>query len=261
MVPSQEDALARCRERKEEGIGSILHLLDESTRTETEARALAARYVTLITNLASVDCSGSVSLKVSSLGALISRSLPLSLVRDLAETAVEHSVGFEIDMEGPGMVELAIQAAMDCRQEGLPVTLAIQAYLDRSEVDLSHLQAAGIKPRLVKGAYAGDTLDFEEIEVRFRDLATSMLDAGIPFHVGTHDPVLLSWLQAELEKERDRVQFGFLMGLSDTTKHEMVARGWRVAEYIPLGKEGGAYIFRRQRYLRDLHRLGRVPAP
>jgi hypothetical protein len=140
------------------------------------------------------------------------------------------------------------------------VVLALQAYLDRSPQDLHRIREGGIIPRLVKGAYTGDVSGFEHIQERFRTLVTSMREVPHPFHVGTHDPDLLSWLRT-LNDPPGEVTFGFLMGLSDITKRSIAREGWRVSEYLPIGREGGAYISRRERYLAELRRLGRDPAP
>jgi proline dehydrogenase len=60
---------------------------------------------------------------------------------------------------------------------------------------------------------------------------------------------------------RDRVTFGFLMGLADQTKLEMATDGWQVSEYVPFGREPGPYVARRERYLRELEQQQRSPVP
>jgi hypothetical protein len=64
-----------------------------------------------------------------------------------------------------------------------------------------------------------------------------------------------------MEDRRDRMTFGFLMGLSDQTKLELAGKGWQVSEYVPFGRDPGPYVARRERYLRELREQDRSPAP
>ncbi|MEE9150745.1 MAG: hypothetical protein V3U20_02805 [Thermoplasmata archaeon] len=57
------------------------------------------------------------------------------------------------------------------------------------------------------------------------------------------------------------MEFGFLKGLADKTKIELTCEDWLVSEYIPFGKDSTAYEKRRNRYLKELVKLGRTPAP
>jgi hypothetical protein len=84
---------------------------------------------------------------------------------------------------------------------------------------------------------------------------------GGKIQVGTHDPELIAWIEDRFYREKDRVELGFLMGLSDLTKLRLAGGGWMVSEYIPFGKDQQAYITRRERYLRELREISRVPAP
>jgi proline dehydrogenase len=260
-IPSLEQALDRCRQRNAEGIACTIHLLDEYTRNIEEAEELLHQYSALTATLGRERIRGGISLKLTSVGAMVDRERTAEWALDLARWAWDHQVDFEIDMEGRGLVPFTLKTALSIRESGQPVVLALQAYLNRSRVDLDQMIAAGITPRLVKGAYQGDVGGFEAIEDRFKEFAETLLEKRQPFHVGTHDPALLSWLKTRLEGERDRVRFGFLMGLSDQTKLGMAEEGWQVSEYIPIGTRNSPYTFRREQYLRDLDRQGRSPAP
>ncbi len=260
-MESQEDALLRCSRRNAEGITCTLHLLEEYTEDPGEARAIVRRYSELIEVIARDTIRGGISLKLTSIGALVDKEMARRQAVDLALQAESRGVGFEIDMEGKGLVEFTIQTAVAIRDQNVPVVVALQAYLDRSRMDLQRLLEGGVTPRLVKGAYSGDASGFEAIEIRFKELAGMLIDRQSLFHVGTHDPVLLSWLQDRLQERRNLVRFGFLLGLSDVTKQSMARNGWAVSEYIPIGEGGQAYIRRRERYLSELRRLKRDPAP
>ncbi len=260
-VNSVDEALSRSAQRNTEGISCTLHLLDEYNQDPDQARDLTLQYSALIDILAKEKIQGDISIKLTSLGVLVDEELAVKQSLDLALQAKHHGIGFEIDMEGRGLVESTIQTALSIKKQGPSVVIALQAYLDRSRDDLQRILDGGIIPRLVKGAYTGDVSEFETVETRFKDLAEELLESNSPFHVGTHDPGLLSWLQERLGNRRNLVRFGFLMGLSDFTKQSMAREGWSVSEYIPIGTEGRAYISRRERYLSELLHLERDPAP
>ncbi len=91
--------------------------------------------------------------------------------------------------------------------------------------------------------------------------AKTLISAGSPFSAATHDPELVDWLRDEMGDHRDLIEFAFLKGLAEHTKTAMAADGWNVAEYVPYGPGGQAYIQRRTRYLETLNYLGRAPVP
>ncbi|NYT08145.1 MAG: hypothetical protein GKC05_07830 [Methanomicrobiales archaeon] len=238
-LPDLTAARAWCRERNRQQIACTLHVLDEYTQSRTEVDAVTAAYRETIEGISGDGVDAAISVKLSSLGALFDADLAIGRSYELCKEAREHGVGFEIDMEGRDLVGTAIEAASLCARKGLPVTLALQAYLYRTPGDLRVLLALGVIPRFVKGAYLGDMEDLQD---------------------GTHDPVILPEIRSLMADHRDRITFGFLMGLSDRTKQEMAAGGWQVSEYVPFGKDAGPYVARRERYLRELDTAGRTAA-
>jgi proline dehydrogenase len=260
-LPDLPSALARCEEQNLRGISCTLHVLNEYTRTDEEAETVSAAYREAISGIAARELDASVSVKLSSLGALQNGDAAMERTLDLCREANRKKAGFEIDMEGKGLIGAAIEAAGLCRKGNLPVTLALQAYLYRSAGDMRLLLALGITPRFVKGAYHGDISDFTGIQERFLELVKDAHRYEVPFHIGTHDPVLLQEIQCLASDRKDRVQFGFLFGLADRTKQEMADEGWQVSEYIPYGTGADAYVARRERYLRELGSFGRKPVP
>ena len=258
-LPDLPAALSWCGERNRQRIACTLHALGESTRTPEMADAITALYRETIAAISGKSLAASVSVKLSSLGALFDPDLAIELTYELCSEARKNRVGFEIDMEGRDLVGTTIEAAALCARKNLPLTLALQAYLFRSPGDLRLLLALGVVPRFVKGAYLGDVEDMEEIRSRLFDLVREAARFEVSFQVGTHDPALLPEIMSLMEDHRDRITFGFLMGLADKTKQEMAAAGWQVSEYVPFGKDAGPYVARRERYLRGLAEAGRTP--
>jgi proline dehydrogenase len=258
-LPDLRVAAGRCRERNAAGIRCILSPLGEYAGDEAAAGRAEAAYRIAIREIAAEGLDASVAVKLSALGATAGLEDWSVRLGRLVDEGRRRHVGLEIDMEGVALVDPAIAAAEGAAASGAPPGLAVQAYLDRSPDDLRRILRAGITPRLVKGAYLGDTGDFSDIQRLFMDLAAVALEAGRPFSVGTHDPDLLGRIVQTAD--RRLIEFGFLMGLADGTKVRMVAGGWQVAEYVPFGEERAAYEARRWRYLRSIAALGRSPLP
>jgi len=253
-------ALQWCTERNQQGIRCTLAVIAEFSRTPEESQHALSLHLAGIHAAGRLKTRISFSIKSTAIGILFDHEEHARNLSLLFHEARDHGVPFEIDMEGSPLVEGTLQSALDLAREG-PLTLALQAYLDRTSHDLQVCVDAGITVRLVKGAYRGDTDDFTRIRKQFRTHAETLISAGIPFSAATHDPELIDWLKEETSDHRDLVEFAFLKGLAEQTKTGMAGDGWKVAEYVPYGPGGQAYIMRRERYLKTLENLGQAPVP
>ena len=250
-----------CTERDRHNIRCILALMTEYAKTPGES------HQALVSHLAGIRMAGersgalSFSIKPSAIGILFDHGEYIRNLSLLFHEALDEGVPFEMDMEGRAFVGDVLRSALTLAGEGGQVTLALQGYLNRTPTDLARCMEAGIRVRLVKGAYLGDTSDFTAIQERFRTHARTLISAGVCFSAATHDPVLVDWLKEEMKGHKDLIEFAFLKGLADRTKTAMATGGWKVAEYVPYGPGGQAYLQRRERYLATLEHLGRSPVP
>jgi proline dehydrogenase len=257
-LPALDAAVARCRSRNREEIRCILHVLGEDVTSEAGAdRSLDASRACLQA-IAAHDLDASVSLKLTALGALTDRARCRDRVAAFCEEAASLGVGCEFDMEGRNLVDFTLSVARSCAP---PPAVALQAYLNRTAGDLGDAIDAGLGVRVVKGAYLGDTDDFFDIQDRFMALCAWCAARRVSFNIGTHDPDLVYRITDTMPGVRETAEFGFLMGLADETKVQMAREGFRVAEYIPFGGGIDAYVWRRERYLAALARLGRAALP
>lgn len=255
------DAVQWCRARNDQGIRVTIDILGESSRNEKEIQASVKEYTEMVRVIAAERLDAAVTVKVTSLGYLLDRQGCLANVLEIGRAANDAKVGFEIDMEGRSIVDFSLMAARICAENGLTLTIALQAYLKRTGNDLEAMIESGNRIRLVKGAYAGDTSDFQEIQSRFIGLAKALSESGNGFALGTHDPQIISWAEAEMGRSKDKMEIGMLKGLSDETKLDFARKEWRVVEYVPFGTNATAYVQRRLDYLQKLKALGRSPAP
>lgn len=260
-LPNLQSAVRWCVDRNRKGIRCIIDALGEYARDENQALKSVEAYISCVRAIKEHSLNASLTLKLTSVGATFDLQLCRKNVQTIVNEAAHHHVGFEIDMEGRKLVSYTLDIALLYAQECEPLTLALQAYLDRTPHDLLEAIEHKIRPRIVKGTYIGDTIEFKDIQERFKTLVEISIASGKPFSVGTHDPELIEWLEREMENEKNRIEFGFLKGLSDATKIDLVNSGWKVAEYVPFGPSRSAYEARRLKYLRELHGLCRIPMP
>jgi proline dehydrogenase len=261
ILPDLASALSWVKERSGQRIRCTLALAGEYARTPEAARSEAEETIACAGSIASLNAGASLSVKPSAVGGIFDQTACREHLIRIARETARLRVPLELDMEGKGSVDLTLSIAAGCRRENPLVTVALQAYLERTPGDIRRMVAEGISIRLVKGAYLGDTSDFAEIQRLTEEDAGILKSLRAPFSLGTHDPELIARIRRRFEDGRDLVEFGFLLGLSDQTKAGLAAEGWRVSEYVPFGPGGDAYTLRRERYLRDLAASGRAPAP
>jgi proline dehydrogenase len=260
-LPDLPSAISLAKARNRQGIRCTLATLDEYATTKAQAFAAVKDNVACLRAIAAAQLDASLSVKLTAIGASFDQALCREYFGMIAKEAASQHLGIELDMEGRSFVEFTIETGLSVRGGDVPMTIALQAYLDRTPRDLLAVTAQGARVRLVKGAYLGDTGNYAGIQHRFRDCALGLVQRDLPFSAGTHDTELLDWIRDELPGAKVLVELGFLKGLSDETKERLAKEGWSVAEYVPFGAVSGPYISRREKYLRDLEAAGRSPAP
>lgn len=259
-LPDLESALLWAKNRNEQGITCILSPHGEySTTVEASQKALD-ELLCCVRRIYEGGIKSSVAVKLTTLGAMFDERLCRDLLVVLFEDSVENMVDVEMDMESKHFVDFTLEVVDSCLAD-FPLTMTLQAYLDRTRSDIQKALEQGTEIRLVKGAYSGDISEFREVQERYMQLAEVLLLSLQRFRVATHDPDIISWIMDATQDFKLKVEFSFLKGLAEKTKLELVEQGWPVSEYVPYGPGGEAYEDRRNSYLRMLDKLGRSPAP
>lgn len=260
-LPDWQSTINWCRKRASQSIRCIIDVLGENSKDEEEAGRFVDEYKSVIRSIAEQGLRASPSIKPTALGANFNKDLCMDNILELHTEASLNRIPFEMDMEGTSVVDFTLNSAYKIPSEAYPLTLALQAYLNRSTDDLYSLLDREIKVRLVKGAYIGDVDLFSFVQERFKFLFIILMDSKMPFSVGTHDPELIEWIKEKMEDRKDQIEFGFLKGLADETKLQLVEDEWKVSEYVPFGRERTAYETRRKRYLKNLEAAGKATIP
>jgi len=257
-----ESAVIQVEQRHAQHISCVIDPLGEYSRTAEQAEAAFQSYIDTIKKLSQCDIPSSLAVKPSAIGINFDRKLATDLMLKIFDQAGPEKISIEIDIEGTPTVEAICQLARECATSRFKSTLALQAYLERTADDIKMAIDSGIRVRLVKGAYKGDTEDFSVIQQMFLKRFFELNQSGAAFDLGTHDPDLLQQITRMLTVEnRQKICFGFLKGLADNTKIEMARNGFIVSEYVPFGNNRKAYETRRMAYLSRLAELNRNTAP
>ncbi len=189
-LPDLEKSVQWCEMRHGQGIRCTVATLAEYAKDKVQADAAVREISESIRVIASrvPDCT--IAIKPTAMGILFDpREYERNLGRVLEE-AEKYEIGLEIDMEGRDLVDVTLQSAREMVKK-YPLTIALQAYLDRTPADTDLCISEGIRLRLVKGAYLGDTGNFAEIQERLKALITRARNTGENFCVGTHDPEIV----------------------------------------------------------------------
>lgn len=252
-----DEAIATVTSLAHQGLTTTLDVLGEAITSTDEARATHAAYIEAIDALGALDDPAlvNVSVKLTALGLGIDDDLCAHLVRDIADRAAAHDGFVRIDMEDSPYTDATLDLYRALTADGCSnIGVVIQAYLFRSEQDVSDLAAAGARVRLVKGIYIEHEKiawhDMERINRSYIELAALLLDAGCHVAFATHDDALIEaaeQLVAQRNLGSDRYEFQMLLGVREQRRDELVNVGHPVRVYVPFGARWYEYSIRRLR--------------
>lgn len=246
-----ESALGKAKETNGKGLGAILNYLGEDVKDARVAQSNFEEYLRLQRAIGDGGIDGCVSVKLTQFGLGV---LEDSEVFEKALALVEEAEGagrmFWIDMEGSAVTARTLEMYSKLLKAHRNVGVAIQAYLRRSQGDLSALLDLGGRVRLVKGAYREPSqIVFRtrrEISENFLRLTKTLFERGDGFAIATHDSRLIEEAET-LHRSNPRAKFEFemLRGIRDDLKLRLAKEGYRVVDYLPYGGEWYPYSVRR----------------
>jgi proline dehydrogenase len=254
-----EEALQVTHTLNAKGLLVTLDYLGESVTSADDARAVADAYRQMLVRIASDQAQATVSLKLTHLGLDIGEELCQTNLRHILATAKEYGIGVTIDMEGTHYMDITLRIYRTLRDEyGFDnVGTVIQAYLFRSEKDMSELAAEGSHIRLCKGAY------LESVEVAFPLKANvdanyvklakqylsapSVADERPYLCIATHDENMIQAAENILRETKtptSRYEFQMLYGIRGTRQEEL-SKQHKMRVYVPFGTAWYPYFMRR----------------
>jgi proline dehydrogenase len=242
-----DEAIDVALETNSHGMSAILNFLGEDTTDSKLVDMTVNEYLLLMELMYARKVQGCVSIKPTQLGLTIDRNMCLQNFSRLAARARDLGQFIWLDMESVKSTEDTIAIYLDLYKQYDMVGIAIQSYLRRSASDLLHIIECGGKVRLVKGAYHESEEHIfgtnEEINASYSKLMKMLFDSKNYFAIATHNSALIE--EATSMGKNIKFEFQMLKGIRDDLKHELLTKGFAVAEYIPYGSQWLPYSVRR----------------
>jgi proline dehydrogenase len=229
------------------GMSAILNFLGEDTTDIKLVEMTVNEYLLLMELMHARKVQGRVSVKPTQLGLTIDYNMCLQNFSRIAARARDLGQFIWLDMESAKSTENTIAIYLDLYKQYDRIGIAIQSYLRRSASDLLHIIECGGKVRLVKGAYHESEehifVTNEEINASYSKLMKMLFESKNYFAIATHNSSLIE--EAISMGKNTKFEFQMLKGIRDDLKHDLVAKGFAVAEYIPYGSQWLPYSVRR----------------
>ena len=246
-----EDAVRATKDANARGIDGILNLLGEHYTEKAQVEATVREYLQMLDAIEAQNLAATVSIKPSQFGLEFGRAYCESSVTPVFDRVRAMGDFLWFDMESSRFTDDTLAMYEDMHRRYHDVGVCLQAALKRTPKDLEHILEFGGKVRLVKGAYREpETLAYRahrEVDAAYGRLLRALFENGDHFAVATHDGKFIEEA-IRLSKDHRRIwEFEMLKGVIDPMKRDLVARGYKVAEYIPYGPAWLPYFLRRLR--------------
>jgi len=244
-----ESATKDAWEANKRGMSAVINYLGEDVTDQSVAEAHLQEYLRMQQAISENGINGCVSVKLTQFGL----GADDARCEERLLKAASHASGLRqllwIDMENSPFLERTLEIYLRTRERFENVGLALQAYLRRSEGDLTRLIDKGARIRLVKGAYREPhSLVFPtrgEVTKNYSKLMGILFERADNFAIGTHDSRMIKEAKRLSESRHVNFEFEMLKGVRDELKDELVSSGYMVGEYLPYGAEWYRYSRRR----------------
>jgi len=228
-------------------------ILGEGVKDAATAAQVADSYAEVLSRLVSEEINGNVALKLTHLGLDLGEEIAYANIERLVKHAADLGAFIRIDMEESARVDVTLRLYKRLREAGYDnVGTVLQAYLYRTQQDLTDLLPYNPNLRLVKGAYLEpDSIAYPkktDVDENYLRLADRMLDAGGFTAIATHDERIINHVIDKTRRDgtsRDLFEFQMLYGIRTQYQLDLVARGYRVLIATPYGPDWYYYLMRR----------------
>ena len=264
-----EEAINAVKELNAKGINATLDHLGEHTTNPEKAVQATNDIITILERIDREGVRSGVSIKLTQIGLAVDESLCASNLEKILDKAAELSIFVRIDMEDSKWVDPSLdlfKKSLDKFSNGT-VGVVIQAYLYRSDEDVSDVLKLGAKVRLCKGAYKEpESIAFprkSDVDANFDHLVYKLLEGslanGTPIlsddgrippipAIGSHDESRVNYakkIQEELNLPKQAIEFQMLHGIRRDLQETLAQEGYPVRVYVPYGSEWYPYFVRR----------------
>lgn len=235
-----------------QGFAVTLDHLGEEVSSVMGAELNADDYAGIFSAITSGAVNADVAVKLTALGLAFDAVLAHTLAEATAVIAEYTGNALWLDMEGSRYTRDTIDIVCRVASQHPGVGVALQAALRSSASNLTDLIRAGVRVRLVKGAYLEPAdIAFQakaDVDEQYRVLSNSLLDQAEDPAFGTHDERMVDWIRSRADaigRDRKTFEFQMLFGIRRDLQQRLAADGYRVRIYVPYGTNWYPYFVRR----------------
>ena len=247
-----DDAVRVVTDLNRRGWSGSLDHLGENVAEEKMARSATEDYLAAFERIATERMNANVSVKLTQLGLDITPDLCRELLIRILQRAQQLDNFVRVDMEGSAYTQRTLDLVLSLHQQFANVGVVLQSYLYRTMDDVKQVNAAGVRVRLVKGAYDEPaTVAYPkkaDVDAQFEAEMRELLLHGTYPAIATHDDRLIAATTRFASEQRissDRYEFQMLYGIRRDLQERLLREGYRVRIYVPYGTEWYPYLMRR----------------
>jgi proline dehydrogenase len=255
---SLADAVARIRELNAQGFAVTIDVLGETTSTLRQACDTADEYFHVIEAIHDYALDATISVKPTALGLLLDVQRCEQMLLRLADAAGHYKTAVCMDMEDIHCTQLEIDIFTRLKTRNDNVSLALQAYLNRTYQDLESLLGQRSNLRICKGIYRegqshlvdGAWSDRRAINPHYLHHVGRCFEAGTFVGIATHDEALIEQVITLAKHggvDRKKFEFQMLLGVCEPLRDKLRDMGYGVRIYVPYGSDWYNYSIRRMK--------------
>ncbi|MES2949015.1 MAG: proline dehydrogenase family protein [Pseudomonadota bacterium] len=249
-------AVARIRQLNAQGYSATVDVLGESVTSLAQAESTAAEYLQVLDAIQTHGLDASVSLKPTAMGLLLDSSQCEQWLERILQSAQHNGTSVCLDMEDVRCTQAEIDMFLRLRARHGHISLALQAYLQRTHRDIETLLRNHSDLRLCKGIYLEDHSHLVEqawrdrtaINPHFLAHVASCFEADRFVAIATHDAALIAQTITLAQRngvDKSRFEFQMLLGVCEPLRDQLLATGYAVRIYVPYGRDWYGYSTRR----------------
>lgn len=243
------DAIAEARRMNAMDERVIMNYLGEDLRSRRHVENDVTQILLLLKEMHSGRIKGSIAVKPTQLGIVISTKYFLENYRLVIKEASKCRITVWFDMEQYKYVDATINAYLQNCKKHKNTGICIQAKLKRSLKDVKKITVKQGKIRLVKGAYKYPAaIAFqspEEVEENYLDCMDYLFKNAKEFMIATHDENIINIAMNGEKKYKKRIMFGMLKGIRPKLAAKLANSGENINIYTPYGEQWLKYAARR----------------
>ncbi len=243
------EAMDHVRRRNGDGVGVVLHRLDEHNDDRRDAADDTAAYVRLCRDLADSGLRARVSVTPTRLGLTVSETAFRENYRRVAAATADADTRLWCDTEDATTADAALSATVDLAAE-FPDRLGVRlrANLRRTPVDAGRLAAVPVAARLVEGAHDEAPAVAHQgraaVDAAYRGLVDQLVEQETRLAVGSRDPATVEYGLDRARTAGVDVEVQLPMGVREDTQRVLAADGVEVWQHAPFGHGWAAYLSR-----------------